>query len=244
MKSLIGLTAEELVNLKPHEVFWVLIGDEILYIFKTLNGFWAYDYEAAKTGRVGLHAKLKSERCSDGFFYSKVVLQHPNLRRIIAKTLVGNFKRTGLSIPDFVAGIPDGASELGQDVAYYMGVPVLELKKENGKIIVAGDIEPRCKLLLVEDFCTKGTGFKEAEEVILDKQPGAIISPVELVILNRGGLTHIEGKSHRYMIEAAVVHRISDWDPAECPIHKMGSESIKPKVTEENWELITSSQRE
>jgi len=241
MKSLIGLTAEELLNLKPHEVFWRLTGNEILYIFKMLNGFWSYDYEAAKAGRVGLHAKLKSENCSDGFFYSKIVLQHPNLRRIIAKALVRKFNDAGWRVPDLVAGIPDGAYELGQDVADYLGAPVLEMKKDGGKIVVVGDIEPHERILLVEDFITKGTGLKEAKGVILDKQSRAIIMPFMLAILNRGGLTHLE--NNKYVIEAAVFHRINDWVPAECPIHKLGSENIKPKAIDENWELITSSQR-
>lgn len=240
--KILEMTERQLLSLEPYEVFRLLTGEEILHIFKTLNGFWSYDYVVAKRGIVGYHAKLKSERCSDGFFYSKIVLQHPNLRRIIAKTLKWKYEEIYPIKPDRVAGIPDGAYELGHDVADYWGIPVLEMVKENGKIKLVDEIDPNQLLLLVEDFCTKGTGFKEVVGEISAAQPNAMILKTELVILNRGGLKEIEVDGEKFFILAAVTHRINDWDPAECPLHKMGSESIKPKATDENWKIITSSQ--
>ena len=80
-------TSEELLMLDPVEVKGLLSSFEILHIFKAFNGFWSYDYEAAKEGRPGLHAELKSKQHSDGFLFSKAALRYFNICRIMAKQL-------------------------------------------------------------------------------------------------------------------------------------------------------------
>lgn len=239
-------TKAELLSLNPNQVNQKLLlsPDMIFHIFRELGGFWAYNYDVAEHGRVGLHAELKSGRCSDGFLNSKIVLKHPNIRTIMARQLVLRYNESGLIKPDWVAGIPDGATKLGEDVARIMGVKSAEMIKKNGKIKITTVISPGETLLLVEDFCTKGTGFKEAVEDIISKQSGTIIVPIELVIIIRGGLKNIQvnGADGTFKIVATAEHRINDWDPAECPLCKMGSGRIKPKAIEGNWEKIMTSQ--
>jgi len=232
-----------LLNLKPVDVDRPLERQEILHIFTTLSGLWLYDYRAAQRGRVGLHAKLKSGRCSDGFLYSKIVLQNPNIRAIMARQLVFRFNELGLSKPDRAVGIPKGATELGIDVASIMGVKMAKMAKEDGHIKMITALKPGETLLLIEDFCTKGTGFSEAVRDIKSKQPDVKIMPIELVIVNRGGLKEIQvNDAESFKIVAVAEHRINDWDPSECPLCKMGSKRIKPKATEDNWRIITTSQ--
>jgi orotate phosphoribosyltransferase len=133
---------------------------------------------------------------------------------------------------------------LGQDVASFMYVSnIAEMKKENGRISMISVIAPDETLILVEDFCTRGTGFIEAVSEIVSKQPKVKILPYELVIINRGGLNEIEVKGiGTFKIVAVATHRVNDWDPSECPLCKMGSIPIKPKATDENWRDITTSQ--
>lgn len=208
-----------------------------------LNSFWAYDYEAAKQGRFGKHAELKSLNHSDGFFISRILLKEPNIRAIMANQLVMRFNERELSKPDWIVGIPDGATKLGKDVANLMGVRYAEMKKEDGRIVMVSKVEPGESLLLVEDFCTKGTGFTEAVKDIAVKNPAVKFIPLELVIINRGGLNEIvvDGVG-AFDIVAAANHRVNDWVPVECPLCKMGSVAIKPKATDENWRDITTSQ--
>lgn len=250
MLKIIGMTREELLNLVPGSVSRVgnarlLTEEEIVYIAKTLNSYWEYDYEAAKQGRVGKHAELKSLRHSDGFFVSRILLEPPNIRAIIAYQLMLRFYQLGISVPHWVAGIPDGATLLGQDVASFLYISnIAEMKKENGKISMISAIAPDETLILVEDFCTRGTGFIEAVSDIVSKQPEVKILPYELVIINRGGLNEIEVKGiGTFKIVAVATHRVNDWDPSECPLCKMGSIPIKPKATDENWRDITTSQQ-
>lgn len=244
MPQILGMTKEDLISIKPKSINRLLLEEEIIYIAKTLESYWQYDYEAARQGRVGMHAELKSLRHSDGFFVSRILLQYPRIRLLIANQLVIRFNRFENPRLDWVAGIPDGATELGKDVAKLLGAKNAKIKKESGCIELVSLIGAGETLLLVEDFCTRGTGFREAVLNILAKQPQARIFPCEMVIINRGGLREIvvEGVGSFCIIPAAD-YRVNDWDPNECPLCQMGSKPIKPKATDENWRLITTSQQ-
>lgn len=243
MLEVIGINKEELLNLVPDKINRLLTEEEIVYIAKTLNSYWEYDYEAAKQGRVGKHAELKSLRHSDGFFVSRILLEPQNIRTIMAYQLMLKFNQLGISRPDWVAGIPDGATLLGQDVAKLMCANNAEMKKEDSRISMISTMAPNETLILVEDFCTRGTGLKEAVTDIVSKQPKINILPYELVIINRGGLSEISVENIGiFKIVAVATHRVNDWDSSECPLCKTGSIPIKPKATDENWRDITTSQ--
>jgi len=235
MSGVIGVTKEELIALDPRSVNRQLSKEEIIYIATTLGAYWQYDYEAVKQGRPGMHAILKSELHSDGFFISRILLEFPNIRCIIANQLVLKFNQLEIPKPDWIAGIPDGATKLGKDVAEIMGVKKAEMKKEDDRIVLVSSLGAGDSLLLVEDFCTRGTGFTEAISAILSKQPEVKILPYELVILNRGGLKEIviEGVDS-FKIVPAAEHRVNDWKPEECPLCKMGSTPIKPTTSEKS----------
>ena len=252
MLKIIGMAKEELLGLHPDSLkrpgsIQLLTEEEVVYIAETIGAFWKYNYEAAKRGKVGLHAELKSLLHSDGFFISRILLEHPNIRTIMADQQALRFNQLGISKPDWVAGIPDGATELGKEVAELLGAKHAEMKKEDGRIVLVSCIPALETLLLVEDFCTRGTGFTEAVLDILLRQPAVEILPYELVIINRGGLNEISVEgfgSYKLVakIGAVVNYRVNDWKLEECPLCKMGSKPIKPKATDENWRLITTSQ--
>lgn len=243
MLNILEMGMKEILDFKPTDIKRILIEQEIFHIFKVLNALWLYDYDALGEGRPGLHAELKSGRCSDGFLFSKIVLKHPNLRFIMAYQLVMRFNQLGIEKPKFVAGIPNGATNLGIDIANIMEIPVAEMIKEDGIIRMVTTFQPKDTILLVEDFCTRGTGFKESVKDIKLKQPEIIIIPFELVIINRGGLKKIQVDDSQFTILAAATHRINDWVPEECPLCKKGSKRIKPKAIDENWEIIMASQK-
>ncbi len=250
MFKIIGISPEALLKLAPDSIDWKLTKDEFVYIAKLLGAFWQYNYEAAKQGKAGLHALLKSLLHSDGFFYSKLLLGPANVREIMARQLVMLFNELGIAKPDRIVGIPDGATELGKEVADLLGVSYAEMKKEDGRITLESSIAADETVLIIEDFCTRGTGLIEAVVDILSKQPKAKIVPFALYILNRGGLSEIEvpaektgGEKMVIKVVPVVDHKINDWELAMCPLCKdFGSEVIKPKATEENWLAINTSQ--
>lgn len=246
MKRIIGMTKSQLIELRMSDVSRLLTGPEVLYMAGMLDSLWRFDYKRAEAdsaaGRlVKPHALLKSERHSDAFLVSKIFLSHLNIRAIMAEQLALRFKKLNIPNPDWVAGIPEGATGLGNDIGMLIGAKITEMEKKDGRISILSQIPEGETLALVEDFCTKGTGFKEAVTDIMAKNPGVKVLPYELVIINRGGLKEIavEGVGNFSIIPIAD-YRINDWLASDCPLCKMGSEAIKPKATEESWKLINS----
>lgn len=241
--EILKMGRQELLSLDPKDVRRWLTPEEVVHMAKTLEAFWTYDYEAAKQGKVGLHARLKSERHSDGFFVSRIMLHPWNILYVMARQIVMRLQAAGVPKPDYVAGIPDGATELGEVVTWMLSSKPARMSKTDGRIYLDTPLETDCSLLLVEDFCTRGTGFTEAVRVVKENHPSVYILPYDPVIINRGGLKEIvvEGVGI-FKIVAVVENRIEDWEPAECPLCKLGSKPIKPKETEYNWQAITTSQ--
>lgn len=236
---------EELLPIQVEGIQRLLTPEEVVHMAKELGAFWTYDYDVAKQGRVGLHAELKSGLHSDGFFISRIFLAEENIRKIISHQMVMRLKQHPDEIisPNYVVGIPDGATKLGEDIAQILGRKCAEMEKVDGRIRLVTSLLPGEPILLVEDFCTRGTGFAEAVRVILEAQPEAYILPYDPVIINRGGLESIiiEGFGQAKVLPV-VEWRVQDWPPEECPLCKMGSKPIKPKATDENWKAITTSQ--
>lgn len=248
MVDILSLDRAGVLALDPASVNWRLTPEEFIHIATALDAYWQYDYEAAKAGRVGQHAKLKSLLHSDGFFVSRILLEPPNIRTLMAQQMVDRVRSAGVGMPTHVAGIPDGASLLGVAAANIFGVPHIELvkSKTDGTISLADRVPDDARLLLFEDFCTRATGFVEAVTAILNSnlcEVGATVMPVDPVILNRGGLESVMVKGRSYSILAVVERRISDWDPAhDCPLCAMGSTAIKPKVDDKTWQSFIHSQ--
>ena len=238
------MSREQLLELSTDSKI-ILEKEDLLHIFNVFGDFWSYDYEAAKNGKPGLHAELKSGKCSDGFFFSKIVLQHSNLRMIIASNMARAYSQVTKFTPSYVVGIPKGATELGNDVAKIMGAKTIQLvKNSKGEIKLEGSVEPNEDILLVEDFTTTGSGLKETVIEFKNRYPLVNIMPIELVILNRGDIEHIPVDEYGFFdILPLVEHRINSWELEKCPLCRAGSERIKPKVTDENWELLINSQK-
>lgn len=243
--NILQLDKKTILQLQPDDIDRLLSAEEIVYMAKALDAFWAYDYVAAENGQAGKHALLKSGLHSDGFFISRIFLASPNMLEIIAHQLVMHYENLGIQKPDWLVGIPDGATTLGAKVATIMGVKLAEMQKVDGRIMLTSDIPSGDSLLLVEDFCTQATGFTEAVLDITQYNPLIDIFRYELLIINRGGLKQIiVPEVGIFKIIAAAEYRINDWDENACPLcWTYGSDPIKPKESDENWDKINSSQK-
>jgi hypothetical protein len=248
LTSLTQLKLDQLLALDPNEVDWALSAEEIFYLWAVFNGSWFYDYQALEQGRPGYHAQLKSDFCSDGFFMSRAVLKYLNWRQIIAKQMVRLLEEDLRMVkprPTNVCGIPEGAKLLGDEVAKILGLPTCDMIKDpvTGKLLLVSEIAPGGVVLKVEDFCSEGTGFKESTGLVYSAQPLAHVFSHEVVILNRGGHSAIQACGKHFGIAALVTRRVNSWDPKVCPLCKRGSRRIKPKATDENWQIITTAQK-
>lgn len=245
LKKIIGFSKESLINLNSGDFQRRLMADkEILYMAETFGACWRYDYQAAAEGRVGMHAILKCGAHSDIFFNAKIFLSRPNVMEIVSFQLALKYcLHPSYTRPDWVLGIPDGAKKLGEDLARCFKAKPAEMEKENGKLILKSRIRPLESVLIAEDLCTRGTGLAEAAREILAKQPRARLIRQELAVINRGGSNYIKIDDVReFGIISLARLKANDWPADNCPLCRVGSEPIKPKATDENWNLITNSQ--
>jgi len=244
-ESIMGLSKENLIRcLDPRYFTRKLSGEEIIYLAKAFDACWEYDYRAAAKGKIGRHAVLKFGSHSDIFFNSKIFLANDDIREIIARQLVSQYYSGLLAErPDWVLGIPDGAKDLGKDVARILKSRPAVMTKENGQMKLESRIGAYESVLMVEDLCTRGTGLKEAVREVLTKQPRALVLWHELAVVDRGGLGHVNiSDVHEFTVVSLAQLRANDWPPDDCPLCHAGSKPIKPKVTDENWQLLIRSQ--
>jgi len=244
--NIVGIEKRELLKLKASYIDHPLSIKEFMYIAETFDALWKYDYDAAENGKVGMHAELKSGLHSDMFFVSKILLEPDSIMQIISEQIVMKFRKLlcepDIFMPDYIVGVPNGATKLGENISKILNIQTIEMKKIDGRILLVTPIKARKIVLIIEDFCTKGTGFTEAVGTIMKAQPKAIISHCDPVILNRGGLKNIFIGKKSFKILPVIEYPVNEWEPKDCPLCKLGSIPIKPKETNENWEAITTSQ--
>lgn len=84
------------------------------------------------------------------------------------------------------------------------------------------------KVLLCEDVVTTGGSVELTTKAV--EEAGGIVLPAVVALVNRSGLTEINGKK----IVALIDRPMPIWSPEECPLCKLGSEAIHPKAVE-NW---------
>ncbi|GEM_PF-6508795 len=165
----------------------------------------------------------------------------------MAWQMINAFDRMASLRPNKICGIPDGATLLAKDIIKLMYLPEsaeVKMEKVGGKITLLSGVEPGDKVLMIEDFCTRGTGFIEAVTELHAKQPAAKILPLELVMLNRGSLEEIYVEDvGAFAVVPIVRYPIQEWEAAICPLCRdYGSVAIKPKESEASWRDITTSQ--
>lgn len=247
MPNILALNKKQLLELDHSEIHGIINAEEVKHIFKTFDGLWLYDYDALYQGRPGLHAELRSGRCSDGFLNAHQVLSYPEIRKIFAHQIVRKFLRTRLPRPDFIVGIPTGATKLGEDVAEMLNCNFAEMiKNDQGKLQLLTPMPPEAKVLIVEDFCSMATGFIEAVTEIVTTQnennQEVFILPIEMLIINRGEVRWIPVPKIGFFKTTPIADiRFRDWK-YPCKLCEQGSVRIKPKTTKENWQQITNSQ--
>ncbi|TSC63866.1 MAG: hypothetical protein G01um1014106_358, partial [Parcubacteria group bacterium Gr01-1014_106] len=159
MKNILHMGKAELLMLTAEDVPRSLTAEEVLHMATALGAFWRYDYAAAELGRAGMHALLKSGLHSDGFFVSKILLAPESIRTILSHQIVMRLRDAQIPTPEYVAGVPDGATALGTQIANIVGAREARMEKTDGRIVLTTDLPDGATLLLVEDFCTRGTGF-------------------------------------------------------------------------------------
>ncbi len=250
--NILAMDIDGLRDLNPDDVDWVLSEEEILHMVDMTDNYVSLP-PAPPLGTSGpvpkYHIKLKSLLCSNGFINFKVLLkEHPNLRKIYAKQITHKLEimfKEGYERPDWIVGIPEAATELGEDVANLLGIKYLRLKKENKQIILDEEqaklLKPGDTVLMIEDICTKGTGVTETIRQILAIRNDVRILNYIMYIVSRGTLEEVvvDGIGS-FRIVPLAMRKIDEYRPGPetCPYCANGSIPIKAKDTIEHWHLL------
>ncbi|NVN96795.1 hypothetical protein HXX01_00925 [Candidatus Nomurabacteria bacterium] len=224
--------------------------EEMIAIFDHFDAFWEYDGPptAQRT-----HAKLKSEKHSNGFIACKNVLQKTLMCKIfgleIFKRLPVELNGFPLDKIDVVVSSAYSAITLGYEVSSLISkknpnveyIPV-EKDKDDKPTVIRGGIDPSKNVLIINELMTTGGGSTwETKQAVLkcngegNPVPN-IIEPAIVLIHRSKDWELIDGSKVRPIFH----FDMEDWDVPngeECPLCKAGSEAIKPKVGN-NWNLI------
>ncbi len=218
-----------------------VIGDTEAYWigqYKVKGALWIHDGNPIRP-----HALLTSDNHSNGFFNSRLVIPDEVLLREAATDLLKIFAiyGGGINLIDVVAGPQTGATKLAELLSdqingYTRGesffVSPEKSKPDVAKSMIFSDEERDLLLgqtvLLCEDVITTGGSIGLTEKAIIEA--GGKVLPFVLALVNRSGLTEVNGKK----IIALINRDMPVYEPHDCPICKQGSEAI-PAKDPANW---------
>lgn len=211
--------------------------------YRKREAYWLHDGNPKRP-----HALLTSGLHSNGFFNSKPVIADDALLREVSADIVDLYLQSGgvLIAVDRVIGPQTGATKLAEFVAYEISnrrgrrcgwASPKKVGEGNNKSMVFDDPArkpyPNEFILLVEDVITTGSSLELTAKAVSKAAQNALFSSFVCTLVNRSGLTEVNGRK----IIALIEHEMPIWTPEECPLCELGSEAIRPK---ENWALLNS----
>lgn len=218
----------------PDQLFWI-------EQYKKMGALWIHDGNPKRP-----HALLTSGNHSNGFFNSELVMEDPMILAMAVNDLLHKVLEEGLftSSINRVVGPAMGAITLAHEAARQIAdrfnahcLRAYTEKVEDGgkKKMVFGrtKIKEGERILLVEDVLTTGDSVIMASNAVSDA--GGIVLPYIAVLVNRSGLTEVDGKR----IVSLINEPMPMWTPEECPLCKDGSEAIRPKGAD-NWKRLNA----
>lgn len=187
------------------------------------------------------HALLTFGKHSNGFFNSRLVIPDEALLSDASSDLLELFKEQGgdISKVQGVVGPQTGATKIAELLSNkintitggecFFASP--KKQESDGKKSMVFSVEEMALLsnksiLLCEDVITTGGSINLTVDAV-NESFGKVL-PFILVLVNRSGLTHIDGRKIIALIDRAMPM----WAPDECPLCMGGSDAVRPK---ENW---------
>ena len=205
-------------------------------LFAAAGSYWLHDGNPKRP-----HALLTSGNHSNGFFNASKVIRDPNLLAEAIEALALKLVlETRVTVIDEVHGSALGAIPIALELArrWEMGFGFTEPVVEDGRKrmrLKRFEIAPGTNVLVVEDVIT--TGGTTLETIAGIESAGGVVSPTVGVLVNRSGLTHLDGRR----IVALVDQPMPMWTPEECTASELcskGSEALRPK---QSWAELTAN---
>lgn len=208
--------------------------EEVLEWFKAFRAGWVHSGDPKKP-----HAKLHSGKCSTGFFLCKKVLAYGNLREILAACMIEELHRAGLGKVDGVFGSPYSSILLAGDIGRLMGaktyVPEKDPSDTTGKHMLFKPDDPAPEgsvLLQIEELVTTFDSGDATKAAIIAGNPYPVtFAPFVGVLVHRPPEIVRALPDGRTLVPF-IERQIDAWNPADCPLCKLGSIPLSPKT---NW---------
>ncbi|HTL52158.1 MAG TPA: phosphoribosyltransferase family protein [Planctomycetota bacterium] len=181
------------------------------------------------------HALLTSGKHSNAFVNTTLATCRPELLTEILAA--GSPYRARLPQPprqqvDWVVGSAVGAITWSYALAQALEAQAgFTEKTDNDQMdLKRFAILPEHTVLVCEDVIS--TGGSTLKTLAALKNTGCRILPLVAALVNRSGRDELDG----FKIEAVATLTVDQWDAAECPLCKQGSEALRPK---QNWARLT-----
>ena len=166
------------------------------------------------------HFLLSSGLHSGQYLQCALVLQYPRYAKRLGEAIADKFKDKGINC---VAGPALGGIIIAHETAKALKARCIFWERENGKMILKRGfrLNPREKVLVVEDVITTGRSVEELIEAI--KSSGADV--VGVGALAKRSAEKIDfGCDTRPLIQLD----IKTFKPEACPLCKKGQPAVKP----------------
>ncbi len=200
--------------------------------FTQMGAFWRHDGNPKRP-----HALLTKGGHSNGFFNGNVVVENPVCLDSVAYDITR--KCDSSVVIDRVVGPAMGAIKLAHDLGRNLkalgGFMVKKVSDDKGVLWVPDRFHPLPaeRIAPCEDTITTGGSILGMIEAL--ERLGAEVLPFIFAIVNRSGLTEVNGRE----IIALINCPMDNWKPDEYPLCAEGSQAIRPKE-DDNWSLLTA----
>ena len=205
--------------------------------FRKKGALWVHDGNLEHP-----HALLASNKHSNGYFESELVVEDQELLTIAAVDLFllfrlfrGEFRH----LPQIVVGPQTGATKLAEHLAHVAGARWASPTKgehQGREVMVFTDEERaaihRTNVLICDDVLTTGGSVERTAEAV--EYADGVVLPFVLTLVNRSGAVEVDGRK----ILSLINYEMPMWEPDECPLCKAGSKAVRPD--KDNWDELTA----
>lgn len=197
------------------------------------------------------HSRLRSNKHSNGFFFSRPLIADEKLMRDVAHDLVAKLVASGFDLTtiDRVVGPQTGATKLAEFLAAEIGVcrgypcawasPKKHELPDKSITMVFDDLDHVVlngeRVIYCEDVVTTGGSIGRTDQAVA--LLGGIALPMLLAMVNRSGQEFVGNRP----VIALVNRHLPTYDVLGgevCPLCESGSEAISPK---DNWARMVAS---
>ena len=166
------------------------------------------------------HFRLSSGLHSSAYLQCALVLQHPPYAAELGGAIACEMR--GAS-PTAVLSPALGGIVIGHEVARALGVKAVFAERDGGRLTLRRGftLEPKDRVLVVEDVVTTGVSTRETVDVA--RASGAAVVGAAAIVDRSDGRAELD-----VPLVALVSLQVPAWDAAECPMCLQGLPVVKP----------------